>query len=215
MESGARAITSGMDPRCHWEEIYRTKAPAETSWFARHLRTSFDWICEAVPDRAAAIIDVGGGESTLVDDLLSAAYRNVTVLDVAETAIEKSKSRLGANGMNVRWIVGDVTEVALPAHQFDVWHDRAVFHFLTEPKQRTAYVSRLAGSLRAGGHAILATFGPEGPEKCSGLPVRRYSADLLSEELGRQFVLEKSAIVDHQTPLGTTQQFLYCRFVFR
>lgn len=203
-----------MDTRRHWEHIYRTKSPSETSWFSPHLQTSLDWICEAAPDRSASMIDVGGGESTLVDDLLGTGYSDVTVLDVAEAAIAKTRARLGADADDVRWIAGDVTEVALPARAFALWHDRAVFHFLTAPEQRAGYVRQLAASLQAGGHVVLATFGPEGPEKCSGLPVRRYNADSLREELGPRFKLEKSAIVDHQTPFGTTQQFLYCRFLF-
>lgn len=184
------------------------------SWHTPHLHTSLDWICEAVPDRAASIIDVGGGESTLVDDLLRAGYRDVTVLDVARAAIEKTRARLGADGNGLRWIVGDVTEIALPGSEFVLWHDRAVFHFLTEPEQRAAYVRQLTTTLKQDGHVILATFGPEGPQKCSGLQVRRYDADLLSKELGPRFHLEKTAIIDHQTPCGTMQQFLYCRFLF-
>lgn len=203
-----------MSSQSHWEEIYRTKSPAETSWYAPHLQISLDWICEAVPDRASSIIDVGGGESTLVDDLLGLGYCDVTVLDVAAAAIHKTQERLGATGNGVRWIAGDVAEVALPADKFALWHDRAVFHFLIAPEQRTAYVRQLTTSLKQGGHVILATFGPEGPEKCSGLAVRRYSADLLSKELGPRFHLEKSAIIDHQTPFGTMQQFLYCCFLF-
>lgn len=203
-----------MDAQRHWEHIYQTKSPAQTSWYAPHLQTSLEWICEAAPDRWASIMDVGGGESTLVDDLLAAGYRDITVLDMAEAAIEKTRARLGANGNDVQWITGDVTKAALPAHAFTLWHDRAVFHFLTAPEQRAAYVRRLAASLKIGGRVILATFGPDGPEKCSGLPVRRYNADMLREELGPGFKLEKSVAVDHQTPFGTTQQFLYCRFLF-
>lgn len=210
----SEALPSAMSSRSHWEEIYRTKSPGQTSWYAPHLRTSLDWICEAIPDRAAQIIDVGGGESTLVDDLVSAGYRDVTVLDVAEAAIEKTRVRLGASGSGVGWIAGDVTEIVLPEGKFKLWHDRAVFHFLTEPEPRAAYLRQLTSALRHGGHLILATFGPEGPQKCSGLPVRRYNADLLNQELGPRFRLEKSAIIDHQTPFGTAQQFLYSRFLF-
>lgn len=203
-----------MDAQRHWEHIYETKSPAQTSWHAPHLQTSLEWICEAAPDRSAPIIDVGGGESTLVDDLLELGYRDVTVLDVAASAIEKTRTRLGANAKDVRWIAGDVTNAPLPARGFALWHDRAVFHFLTTPEQRTKYVRQLAASLKAGGHVVLATFGPDGPEQCSGLPVRRYSADVLRKELGQQFSLEKSAVIDHETPFGTAQQFLYCRFLF-
>lgn len=203
-----------MTSQRHWEEIYKTKSPAQTSWYEPHLQTSLDWIREAVPDRTASIIDVGGGESTLVDDLLSSGYRGVTVLELATSAIEKTRARLGADGSGVRWVAGDVTEAALPASEFALWHDRAVFHFLTAPEQRAVYVRQITTSLKLGGHVILATFGPEGPQKCSGLPVRRYDAELLSKELGARFRLEKSAIIDHQTPFGTKQQFLYCRFEF-
>lgn len=203
-----------MDLQRHWESVYQTKSPNQTSWYQPHLQISLDWIAEAAPGRSSSIIDVGGGESTLVDDLLTAAYSNITVLDLSETAIRKSKKRLGAVEQRVHWLTGDITAVTLSNRGFDLWHDRAVFHFLTEPHQRAAYVRQLTTSLRTGGHVILATFGPDGPQKCSGLPVRRYSAQDLQKELGPQFQLEKTSTVDHQTPFGTTQEFVYCRFKF-
>jgi SAM-dependent methyltransferase len=201
-----------MDLQQHWESVYQTKSPEQTSWYQPHLEMSLDWIIEAAPDRSSSILDVGGGESTLVDDLLNRGYSNLTVLDLAESAIRKTQARLSAAGQSVRWFTGDITEIRLPAGGFDLWHDRAVFHFLTEQPQRAAYLRQLAASLRTGGHVILATFGPDGPKKCSGLSVRRYSVHGLQLELGPQFQLEKSTIVEHRTPFGTMQQFVYCRF---
>lgn len=203
-----------MDLQHHWENLYRTKSANQTSWYQPHLQMSLDWIAEAAADRSSSIIDVGGGESTLVDDLLTEGYRNITALDLSETAIMKSRGRLEALGQSVRWVIGDVMETSLPAQAFDLWHDRAVFHFLTEPHQRAAYVRQLTTSLRTGAHVIVATFGPDGPERCSGLRVRRYSARDLQSELGPQFQLEKASTVEHRTPFGTTQQFVYSRFEF-
>jgi 2-polyprenyl-3-methyl-5-hydroxy-6-metoxy-1,4-benzoquinol methylase len=199
----------------HWEHIYQTKAPVETSWFEPHLQTSLHWISEAAPDRSASIIDVGGGESTLSDDLLAMHYRSLTVLDIAEAAITKSRNRLGAAAEKINWLVGNVIEVALPPRAYDVWHDRAVFHFLTEPDRRSAYVRQLSSSLKTGGHVVIATFGPQGPEKCSGLVTMRYNADSLQRELGQDFRLVRSSVVEHHTPFGTAQQFLYCQFTLR
>jgi 2-polyprenyl-3-methyl-5-hydroxy-6-metoxy-1,4-benzoquinol methylase len=201
-----------MTLQSHWERIYQTKSPVETSWFQPHLQTSLDWISEAAPDRSASIIDVGGGESTLADDLLARQYCFLSILDIAETAIRKSQDRLGAAAKNIKWLAGDVTEVALRPRTYDVWHDRAVFHFLTEPDQRLAYVRQLSSSLKIGGHVVIATFGPQGPERCSGLVAKRYNAESLQNELGRDFRLVRSSVVKHQTPFGTAQQFLYCHF---
>src|ERR1039457_659516 len=199
----------------HWEHIYQTKHPVETSWFEPHLQTSLDWISEAAPDQSASIIDVGGGESTLADDLLTMHYRSLTVLDIAEAAITKSRNRLGAAAERINWLVGNVIEVALPPRAYDVWHDRAVFHFLIEPDQRLAYVRQLSSSLKIGGDGVIATFGPQGPEKCSGLVTMRYNAESLQRELGQDFRLVRSSVVEHHTPFGTAQQFLYCQFTLR
>ncbi|MGC1363049.1 MAG: class I SAM-dependent methyltransferase [Silvibacterium sp.] len=202
-----------MGTQSHWERIYQTKSPEQTSWYQPHLQTSLDWITDAAPDRSAAIIDVGGGQSTLVDDLLTLQYRALTVLDVAEAAIRNSRQRLGPAAKNIQWLTGDVTKVSLPPRAYDVWHDRAVFHFLAQPEQRSAYVRQLALSLKMGGHVVIATFGPDGPETCSGLATRRYDAQSLQRELGQNFRMVKSSAVDHQTPFGTMQQFLYCHFI--
>jgi SAM-dependent methyltransferase len=203
-----------MGTQSHWEHIYQTKTPLETSWYAPHLQISLAWLLQAAPDRSASIIDVGGGESTLVDDLISAGYRALTVLDLSQAALQKSQRRLGDAARHVTWIAGDVTDLALPAHVNDLWHDRAVFHFLTQPEQRAAYARNLAASLKDGGQVIMATFGPQGPQKCSGLPTQRYDAESLQRELGPQFRILRHTTIDHQTPFGTAQQFLYCHFAF-
>lgn len=205
-------METATDRASHWETIYKTKTPLETSWYEPHLELSLNWITEAAPGRASSILDVGGGESTLVDDLLSRGYSRLTVLDIAQTALTKAQARLGPAAHDIHWIAGDVTEAALPPRAFDLWHDRAVFHFLTEPEQRAAYLRQLAAALKPGGQVILATFGPDGPEKCSGLPAMRYSTRSLQAELGLRFHLEETALVEHQKPFGGAQQFLYCRF---
>jgi SAM-dependent methyltransferase len=202
-----------MDSRLHWEGVYQTKSPEQTSWHQPHLKTSLEWIADVAPARSAAIIDVGGGESTIPDDLLALGYCNITVLDIAEGALRKSQARLGSAAKHVRWIAGDVTQVALSLRGYDLWHDRAVFHFLTESTGRAAYVRQLASALKSGGHALIATFGPNGPERCSGLVTNRYDAAALARELGPDFLLQKSSLVDHLTPFGTAQQFLYCDFI--
>jgi SAM-dependent methyltransferase len=200
-----------MSVQTHWDRIYQTKSPLETSWHEPHLATSLEWIMHAAPDPDAAIVDVGGGESTLVDDLLGHGYRAVSVLDISEAALTKSQRRLEKAARQVKWIVGDVTGVALPPHTYDLWHDRAVFHFLVETEQRAAYVRKLTASLKDGGQVIVATFGPEGPQNCSGLPTRRYDAEALSREFGPEFRVVRHGTVMHQTPFGTMQQFLYCQ----
>lgn len=211
-----------MDLQRHWESVYHTKSPDQTSWYQPHLHTSIEWILCAAPSRDAAIIDIGAGQSTLVDDLLAAGYRKITALDISAAALARSRDRLrfsplAAPASKVRWITADISQPQLPPNtlskaSIDLWHDRAVFHFLTEPSQRAAYLRQLTTALRPGGQIILATFAPNGPETCSGLPVRRYSAQELQAELGPQFQLEESADVNHNTPFGTTQPFVYCRF---
>lgn len=199
-----------MDAKTHWEEIYTTKAPDQVSWYRPHLEISLDLIKRRVSDRSASIIDVGGGESTLVDDLLAQGFQNITVLDVSQAAIDVNKTRLAERARGVHWIVADITAVELSAKMYDVWHDRAVFHFLTGQEQRAAYVHQVVRSVKPGGHVIVSTFGPEGPTKCSGLDVVRYDADSLHDEFGARFRLIESSKEIHQTPFGTAQQFLYC-----
>ncbi|TAM80866.1 MAG: class I SAM-dependent methyltransferase [Acidobacteria bacterium] len=199
-----------MDAGSHWETIYRTKAANEVSWYRSHLERSLALIESASLGPTAGIIDIGGGESTLVDDLLALGYKDLTVLDVSQTALDVTKERLGERAKAVHWVCADVTQADFPGDAFDVWHDRAVFHFLTEQGQREAYVRVAAQAVKLGGHIIVSTFGPEGPTKCSGLDVVRYDAESLHGEFGNRFRLVESFKDLHQTPSGTTQQFLYC-----
>jgi SAM-dependent methyltransferase len=199
-----------MDARSHWENIYTTKAPDTVSWYRPHLEKSLELIGKIAPARSSSVIDVGGGESTLVDDLLACGYQNISVLDVSPTAIDVTKRRLGHTAERVQWIVGDITDAELLPNAYDVWHDRAVFHFLRTTDQRTAYVRQVAKAVRSGGHVLVSTFGPEGPTKCSGLEVVRYDAESLHAEFGVHFRLLESLKELHETPFGTTQQFLYC-----
>lgn len=199
-----------MDAKSHWEKVYRTKRPNEVSWYRPHLDVSLGLIAEAAPQLDARIIDVGGGESTLVDDLLARGYRELSVLDVSLTALEVAKARLGERATEVHWLHGDVTTFGFARHRYDVWHDRAVFHFLTDPKDRAAYVRQVAHALKTGGHIIVATFGPEGPVKCSGLDVVRYDPKALHDEFGSSFRLLKHLTELHYTPAGVVQQFTYC-----
>ena len=194
----------------HWDKIYATTPPERVSWYRPHLEISLSLIEHAVSGPSAAIIDVGGGESTLVDDLLRRGYQNVTVLDISQTAIDVAKQRLKEKAERVVWIAADITRVDLPPAAYDLWHDRAVFHFLTSPEQREAYVRIAARSVKRGGHVIVATFGPEGPARCSGLEVMRYDAESLHDQFGTRFRLVESAKELHQTPFATTQQFVYC-----
>lgn len=199
-----------MDTRSHWEKIYTTQAPDRVSWYRPHLETSLALIKRSVSNRSASIIDVGGGESTLVDDLLAQGFEKITILDVSAAAIEATKKRLEQAAERVHWLVADITQVALAEKVYDLWHDRAVFHFLTDPQQRVAYVRQVARAVKSGGHVIVSTFGPEGPTKCSGLEVVRYDAASLHKEFGARFRLVESLQELHKTPIGTIQQFLYC-----
>jgi 2-polyprenyl-3-methyl-5-hydroxy-6-metoxy-1,4-benzoquinol methylase len=211
--TGIRATVEDLrivDTKSHWEKVYRTKQPNEVSWYRAHLDVSLSLIEEAAPNRDAHIIDVGGGESTLVDDLLAREYREISILDVSSTALHVTKERLGANADKVSWLCGDVTTFGFVRHRFDVWHDRAVFHFLTDAKDRVAYARQVAHAVKPGGHIIVATFGPEGPTTCSGLNVVRYDPDALHNEFGASFRLVKHHTELHRTPAGSMQQFIYC-----
>lgn len=200
-----------MDMQQHWDKVYGTKAPDQVSWFRPHLETSLSLIERATRgNRLSSIIDVGGGASTLVDDLIERGYQNVTVLDISQAALDFAQKRLGIASHSVQWLQADVVESSVPARSFDVWHDRAVFHFLTTPEERLAYVRNVASAVRQGGHVIVSTFGPEGPTKCSGLDVMRYDAESLHAEFGARFRLVESSKELHETPFGTKQQFLYC-----
>ena len=199
-----------MSHQAHWEKVYQTKPAHTVSWFQEHAERSLALIQSIRADPSASIIDVGGGASTRVDDLLGAGYENLSVLDLSSEALGVARRRLGKQGAQVQWIVGDICNAELPAQAYDVWHDRAVFHFLTDPADRRAYVNQVMKALKPGGHVIVATFGPDGPEKCSGLPVKRYAPDELHGEFGPSFELIEHASEAHQTPMGSIQHFIYC-----
>ncbi|HVB87234.1 MAG TPA: class I SAM-dependent methyltransferase [Candidatus Dormibacteraeota bacterium] len=201
---------SEADTKEHWEKVYRRLPPEAVSWYQPHLETSVELIDKVACGLGASIIDVGGGESTLVDDLLARGYERVTVLDISETAIDTSKQRLGAAAARVRWVASDVTSATFERGAYDVWHDRAVFHFLTTPEQRVAYVRNVARAVKPGGYVLVSTFGPQGPTKCSGLDVMRYDAQQLHGEFGAQFRAVESREEIHRTPSGGVQQFMYC-----
>ena len=194
----------------HWENVYRNKNFDAVSWYAPHLGESLRLIEQLCPDKTAAIVDVGGGESTLVDDLLHRHYLDLSVLDISAAAIDFTKRRLGVKAQQVNWLVGDITRYNFGDKKFDLWHDRAVFHFLTDPAARQAYVDLVRGSVKPGGYVLMATFGPNGPLQCSGLDVVRYDDAKLHHEFGEGFHLLGSELSDHHTPMGTDQQFLYC-----
>jgi 2-polyprenyl-3-methyl-5-hydroxy-6-metoxy-1,4-benzoquinol methylase len=199
-----------MDARVHWEKVYTTKAPDQMSWYRPHLETSLALIEKSARSRNDSIIDVGGGESTLVDDLLARGFQNITVLDVSEIAIDVTKKRFGQVAHQVHWLVADITQTELESRVYNVWHDRAVFHFLTAPQQRAAYIRQVMRSVKPGGYVIVGTFGPDGPTKCSGLDVVRHDAKSLHDQFGSGFPLIDSSKELHNTPFGTTQPFLYC-----
>ena len=196
--------------KSHWEQVYGSKSPNAVSWYAPHLDESLSYIRRTGVDLAAAIVDVGGGEATLVDDLLEAGYRDIAILDISERALEVCRERLAERSARVKWLVGDVLEQDFAPRSVDVWHDRAVFHFLTEHAQRQRYVARVLKALKPGGYAIVGAFGPQGPTQCSGLPVVRYSSDELHDECGSCFLLLDHSTTLHTTPWGSTQQFVYC-----
>jgi len=169
-----------MESKEHWEKVYTSKADTEVSWFQEHAQLSLKLIRDANIPTSASIIDVGGGASTLVDDILANGYEHVTVLDLSGAALDTAKARIGAHAAYVQWLEADILAVELPAHAYDVWHDRAVFHFLTTEDERHAYVQKVLQALKPGGLVIVGTFAEDGPTQCSGLPVMRYSAKSLS-----------------------------------
>jgi len=203
-----------MDKRDHWEEVYRARGPTQYSWYTPHLTSSIRMIRE-VSTPEARLIDVGGGASTLVDDLLDAGYRHLTVLDISGSALEHARARLGPRASRVSWVQADVTSAELESGRFDVWHDRAVFHFLTREPDRRAYVRTLEHALAPAGVVVMGTFSLRGPDRCSGLDVVRYDAGGLQRELGAGFELTASEELVHTTPSGASQDFVLCRFARR
>ena len=194
----------------HWENVYATKAADAVSWYQEHAEESLHLIRATGVPLTGNIIDVGGGASTLVDDLLQGGYTNLTVLDISAAALEVARARLQEWGHTVTWIAGDVTQVDLPTQAYDLWHDRAVFHFLTDEADRRAYVAQVLRAVKPGGHVIVATFAEDGPTQCSGLPVVRYSPSELHAQFGGGFELVKHDRESHVTPFGKIQNFIYC-----
>ena len=201
-----------MEQKSHWETLYKQKHPADVSWYQPHLQASLRLLANAGLRPGARIIDVGSGASTLVDDLLDRGVSDVTALDISGHALAVAKARLGDRAKGVNWIEADVTQTQLSTPRYDLWHDRAVFHFLTKAEDRRRYLATMHDALKLGGQAILATFALEGPPRCSGLDVVRYNPETLQAEVGDDFRLIEAFDEDHRTPFNTVQKFMYCRF---
>lgn len=200
------------DRHSHWQNVYSTKGEADVSWFQEVPDISLELLAlvGAVPGRS--VIDIGGGASRLVDSLLERGFSDIAVLDLSEAALAAARARLVDRGDAVTWIAADATAWAPDEAAYDIWHDRAAFHFLTEPDDQAAYIERLKRSLRPGGHVIIGTFAPDGPEKCSGLPVMRHDADSLAALLGEEFSLVDHRRHEHATPWGSVQKFQFSTF---
>jgi SAM-dependent methyltransferase len=197
--------------KAHWENVYTTKGEKEVSWFQENPAPSLELIALAAVSADASIIDIGGGASRLVDSLIIRKFERLTVLDLSEAALEAAKARLGDRAADVIWVVADVTAWE-PSQTYDLWHDRAAFHFLTDPADRSAYVDRLKKAVKLGGHVIIGTFALDGPERCSGLPIVRHDAASLSAVLGADFKLIDARRHDHATPWGAVQRFQFSMF---
>ena len=195
-----------MDTKTHWGQLYETKAPNQVSWYQAHPDTSLHFIHHTGVDKLSHILDVGGGASTLVDHLLAEGFQHITVLDISRAALDEAQERLGPQAENVSWIEADITQAALPPASFDLWHDRAVFHFLTDAESRRRYTDGLRYALKPDGHLIMATFALDGPTRCSNLDAVRYSPEALLCELGPDFELVHSARETHVTPSGGEQR---------
>ena len=199
-----------MERSAHWEQVYRTKGPDQVSWFQAEAQLSRRLIERVAPDRAAPVIDIGAGASTLVDGLLASGYDNLTVLDLSVSALALTQQRLGHASEMVHWQAADVLSAAFAEGAYSVWHDRAVFHFLTDPADRARYVAQVRRAVRPRGHVLVATFAEDGPSRCSGLAVARYSPASLHAEFGASFDLVESHRELHTTPAGAQQAFTYC-----
>lgn len=194
----------------HWQAVYSRKSADAVSWYREHLERSLDFIGSSGLGFDARVVDVGGGASTLAEDLLGAGHRNLAVVDIAPAALEAARERLGSRGDSVEWVVGDVTTDLLGDASVDFWHDRAVFHFLTDPADREAYVSQVRRCVKPGGYVLIASFALDGPERCSGLSVTRYDADGIYAVLETGFDKVAEACETHMTPQGNPQSFVYC-----
>jgi 2-polyprenyl-3-methyl-5-hydroxy-6-metoxy-1,4-benzoquinol methylase len=205
------AVNINKERKSHWEKVYATKGPSERSWFQQIPETSLKLINELNLPSSARIMDNGGGDSLLVDNLLNRGFFNITVQDISETALNTAKERLKGKGERIIWQPADAADCC-PEGEYDLWHDRAAFHFLTNPVEIENYINTVKGCIKPGGYLIVATFSEEGPPKCSGLNVTRYSEKDITEVFGNDFIKEKCLKEDHVTPFGTIQNFLFCVF---
>jgi ubiquinone/menaquinone biosynthesis C-methylase UbiE len=201
-----------VDAKAHWENIYQSKAADQVSWFQSIPERSLALIAEMNLAKTAPILDVGAGASTLVDHLLDRHYANISLLDISEVALSVTRQRLGEAAARLTWLEGDVTRIPLPAAHFAVWHDRAVFHFLSDAESQARYIDQVARALQPNGYAIIATFAHDGPTMCSGLPVTRYDVQQVQAAFGERFMLVHSSHETHLTPWNSEQKFLYCAF---
>lgn len=198
----------------HWERIYQKHSPTEVGWYQSYPERSLKLIYNTGADTDSSIIDVGGGTSTLAKHLLDKGYEKLAVLDISGNSIERAKSQLDEKSREINWIEADVTKFSF-TEQYDIWHDRAVFHFLTKAEDRKGYITSLNQALKLNGHLIIATFSLDAPPKCSGLSVVRYSSETLQSELGDNFILAEAVVEDHVTPSWVKQNFIFCRFIKR
>lgn len=199
------------DKHSHWENIYKTKKFEDVNWYQQKPVTSLEFLHNFKVDKKAKIIDVGGGDSFLVDNLLELGYTDITVLDISETAIQKAKLRLGDNAKNVKWIIADAAKF-VPTEKYDFWHDRAAFHFLTQENEIEAYINTVEKSINKSGILVIGTFSESGPKKCSGIEIKQYSENALTGILKKFFDKIKCISVDHKTPFDTIQNFIFCSF---
>ena len=211
MTASAQAPEPAVDRAAHWDRVYTTKQPTALSWYEPEPTHSLELIAASGQPASGSIIDVGGGMSSLGPSLVGLGYSDVSVADISAAALDRARTQIGPAGEDITWIDADVRTHDFQ-RRYDLWHDRAVFHFMVEPGDRDAYLATLHRSLCPGGHLILATFGPNGPEQCSGLPTTRYGAPRLAATLGPDYELLSAELDTHQTPSGVTQQFLYTHF---
>ncbi len=199
------------DRKEHWEDIYQTKQLNEVSWFQPKPETSLDFFKQFNVPTTAKVIDIGGGDSFLVDHLIELGYQDITVLDISKAALDRAKKRLGSRASQVNWIVADVATFK-PTEKYDFWHDRAAFHFLTQKKEITSYLETIQKHIKSSGILILGTFSDQGPKKCSGIEIKQYSETTMTEKLKMFFEKIQCITVDHKTPSGTSQNFIFCSF---
>jgi len=200
-----------LDRKKHWENIYNTKSLTDVSWYQTVPTTSLDFLDEFKIQKNAKIIDIGGGDSFLVDHLLQRGYTDITVLDISEASLERAKARLGSRASQVKWIVSDAAKF-IPKEQYDFWHDRAAFHFLTDETEINTYIDTIQKSIKSNGVLVIGTFSEQGPKKCSGIEIKQYSEVSMTDRLKKWFEKVRCITVDHQTPFNTIQNFIFCSF---